>query len=84
MLRETLVREALTKQAQDKKPLPDIHTHAELLRGEIAAIKQNLESVQKQNGGLKRQNDEVIQLLKDEKRLKPTCVFEDQLQGACI
>lgn len=84
MLREILVREAFEKQAEVNKPLPDIQTHAELLRDEIAAIKENLESVQKQNGGLNRQNDEVIQLLKDEKRLKPTCVFEDHLEGACI
>jgi hypothetical protein len=83
MLRETLVREAFEKQ-EENKPLPDVQTHAELLRDEFAAIKEDLESVQRQNGGLKRQNDEVIQLLKDEKRLKPTCVFEDHLEGACI
>ncbi|PON21325.1 hypothetical protein TGAM01_v209776 [Trichoderma gamsii] len=84
MLRETLVREAFEKQEESNKALPDNQTHAELLRDEIAAIKENLESVQRQNGSLKRQNDEVIQLLKDEKRLKPTCVFEDHLEGACI
>ncbi|KAK1253015.1 hypothetical protein MKX08_004202 [Trichoderma sp. CBMAI-0020] len=84
MLRETLVREAFEKQNESNKPLSGIQTHAELLRDEIAAIKENLESVQRQYGGLKRQNDEVIQLLKDEKRLKPTCVFEDHLEGACI
>lgn len=87
MLRETLVREAFEKQ-ESNKPLPDTQTQnqaaAELLRDEIAAIKENLESVQRQNGGLKRQNDEVIQLLKDEKRLKPMCVFEDQLEGARV
>lgn len=84
MLREALVREAFEKQEESNKALPVNQTHAELLRDEIAAIKENLESVQRQNGSLKRQNDEVIQLLNDEKRLKPTCVFEDHLEGACI
>ncbi|PNP38647.1 hypothetical protein TGAMA5MH_09373 [Trichoderma gamsii] len=84
MLREALVREAFEKQEESNKALPVNQTHAELLRDEIAAIMENLESVQRQNGSLKRQNDEVIQLLKDEKRLKPTCVFEDHLEGACI
>ncbi|KAL7893584.1 hypothetical protein HDV63DRAFT_413639 [Trichoderma sp. SZMC 28014] len=99
MLREILVREAFEKQqAQVNKPLPDIQTPVELLRDEIAAIKENLQSVERQNegikenlesveretGGIKRQNEEVIQLLKDEKRLKPSCVFEDHLEGACI
>jgi hypothetical protein len=83
-LRDTLVREVFKKQEENNKPLPDSQTQnqaaTKLLRDEIAAIKENLESVQRQNGGLKRQNDEVIQLLKDEKRLKPTCVFQDQLE----
>lgn len=80
ILRETLVREAFEK--QENKPLPGIQTQnqAAELHDVIAAIKENLESVQRQNGSLKRQNDEVIQLLKDEKRHKPTCVFQDQLE----
>ncbi|KAL9488753.1 hypothetical protein ACSS6W_001030 [Trichoderma asperelloides] len=79
MLRGILVREAFER--QESKPLPDIQTQnqAAELRDEITAIKQNLESVQRQTGSLKRQNDEVIQLLKDEKRRKSVCVFQDQL-----
>ncbi|KAL7919698.1 hypothetical protein ACQKWADRAFT_322779 [Trichoderma austrokoningii] len=68
-LRETLVREAFEKQppsTQTQDPAA-----AELLRDDIAVIKENLESVQRQNGSLKRQNDEVIQMLKDGKRHKP-------------
>ncbi|PTB45736.1 uncharacterized protein TrAFT101_001171 [Trichoderma asperellum] len=79
MLREILVREAFEK--QDSKPLPDTRTQNQTaeLRDEITAIKQNLESVQRHTDSLKRQNDEVIQLLKDEKRRKSVCVFQDQL-----
>ncbi|KAL6898263.1 hypothetical protein GGI43DRAFT_385147 [Trichoderma evansii] len=78
-LRETLILEAFEK--QENKLLPDVHPQNQIanLRDEITAIKENLESVQQQNGNLKRQNDEVIRLLKDEKRHKSVCVTEDQL-----
>jgi hypothetical protein len=77
-LREILVRGVLGDEANKSLDVQTQKQTAEL-REEITAIRGHLANVQRQNGSLKRQNDEVIQLLKGEKRLKAESVFQDQL-----
>ncbi|KAM0250070.1 hypothetical protein ACHAQJ_008763 [Trichoderma viride] len=60
-----------------KGHLANAQKQTDELREEITAIKGHLANVHEQNGNLKRQNDEVIQLLKEEKRLKGEPVFPE-------